>query len=232
MAATKAVDGGYSSLAFILAHVPTFASRMEEYRASFDPLLDEAAASLLYFPTGGGKSEAFYGTLIFAMFLDRLRDKSRGVTAMIRYPLRLLTLQQGQRLLRLVTAAELVRINRQVSGWPFEIGFWVGGNNTPNRYSYVPSIVPREDDADHPDDRQLEEEANFTIPTHNGPPRATGSFVLLSTKCLSALRAEARRDYVGLRVKALQRDGWALSVLMPSARSIARTRCERRYRSC
>src|SRR5262249_8738703 len=56
-------------LAFILAHVPTFASRMEEYRASFDPLLDEAAASLLYFPTGGGKSEAFYGTLTFAVFL-------------------------------------------------------------------------------------------------------------------------------------------------------------------
>lgn len=151
-------------LAFILAHIPTFASRMEEYRASFDPLLDEAAASLLYFPTGGGKSEAFYGTLMFAMFLDRLRGKSRGVTAMIRYPLRLLTLQQGQRLLRLVTAAELVRINRQVPGWPFEIGFWVGGNNTPNRYSYVPSIVPREDDADHPDDRQLEEEANLADP--------------------------------------------------------------------
>jgi hypothetical protein len=151
-------------LAFILAHVPTFASRMEEYRDSFDPLLDEAAASLLYFPTGGGKSEAFYGTLIFAMFLDRLRGKSRGVTAMIRYPLRLLTLQQGQRLLRLVTAAELVRIGRGIGGWPFEIGFWVGGNNTPNRYSYVPSIVPRADDADHPDDRQLEEGAGGADP--------------------------------------------------------------------
>ncbi|MDH6259689.1 helicase-related protein [Bradyrhizobium sp. BR13661] len=151
-------------LAFILAHVPTFASRMEEYRDSFDPLLDEAAASLLYFPTGGGKSEAFYGTLIFAMFLDRLRGKSRGVSAMIRYPLRLLTLQQGQRLLRLVTAAELVRINRGIGGWPFEIGFWVGGNNTPNRYSYVPAIVPRAGDADHPDDQQLEEEANVVDP--------------------------------------------------------------------
>lgn len=149
-------------LAFILAHVPTFASRMEEYRDWFDPLLDEAAASLLYFPTGGGKSEAFYGTLIFSMFLDRLRGKTRGVTAMIRYPLRLLTLQQGQRLLRLVTAAELVRVDRRVGGWPFEIGFWVGGNNTPNRYSYVPAIVPRADDADHSDDRNLEEGADGT----------------------------------------------------------------------
>jgi hypothetical protein len=153
-------------LAFILAHVPTFASRMEEYREWFDPVLDEGAASLLYFPTGGGKSEAFYGTLIFSVFLDRLRGKSRGVTAMIRYPLRLLTLQQGQRLLRLVTAAELVRIESQIGGWPFEIGFWVGGNNTPNRYSYVPAIVPRVDDTDHPDDQQLEEGAN------NGDPDA------------------------------------------------------------
>jgi hypothetical protein len=144
-------------LAFILAHIPTFASRMPEYRECFDSLLDEAAASLLYFPTGGGKSEAFYGTLLFAMFLDRLRGKSRGVTAMVRYPLRLLTLQQGQRLLKLVTAAELVRIDAAVGGWPFEIGFWVGGNNTPNRYSYVPSIIPLASDAAHPNDERLEE---------------------------------------------------------------------------
>ncbi|HEY1745731.1 MAG TPA: DEAD/DEAH box helicase [Xanthobacteraceae bacterium] len=144
-------------LAFILAHVPTFASRMPEYREYYDALLDEASASLLYFPTGGGKSEAFYGALVFAMFLDRLRGKMRGVTAMIRYPLRLLTLQQGQRLLRLITAAELVRIDEAVGGWPFEIGFWVGGNNTPNRYAYVPSEVPLANDPDHTNDERLEE---------------------------------------------------------------------------
>ena len=144
-------------LTFILAHIPTFASRMPEYREYYDPLLDETAASLLYFPTGGGKSEAFYGTLVFAMFLDRLRGKSRGVTAMIRYPLRLLTLQQGQRLLRLITAADLVRIDKAVGGWPLEIGFWVGGNNTPNRYAYVPSVVPLAADPDHPNDERLEE---------------------------------------------------------------------------
>lgn len=144
-------------LAFILAHVPTFASRIEEFQDYYDPLLDEEAASLLYFPTGGGKSEAFYGTLLYAMFLDRLRGKTRGVTAMIRYPLRLLTLQQGQRLLKLIAAAELVRLARAIPGWPFEIGFWVGGNNTPNRYSYVPSIVPLSTNAAHPNDERLEE---------------------------------------------------------------------------
>jgi hypothetical protein len=130
---------------------------MPEYREYYDPLLDEAAASLLYFPTGGGKSEAFYGTLLFAMFLDRLRGKTRGVTAMIRYPLRLLTLQQGQRLLKLITHAELVRAEAEIHGWPFEIGFWVGGNNTPNRYAQVPRIVPLDDDTAHPNDERLEE---------------------------------------------------------------------------
>ncbi len=42
------------------------------------------SASLLYFPTGGGKSEAFFGLLDLQLFLDRLRGKNRGVTALIR----------------------------------------------------------------------------------------------------------------------------------------------------
>ena len=96
-------------LAFILAHVPTLASRMPEFEDRFDAFRDELSASLLYFPTGGGKSEAFFGLLIFNMFLDRLRGKHRGVTALVRYPLRLLTLQQARRLMRVLVQAELVR---------------------------------------------------------------------------------------------------------------------------
>lgn len=144
-------------LAFILAHAPTFVSRMEEFRTYQDVILDEEAASLLYFPTGGGKSEAFYGALLFAMFVDRLRGKDRGITAMIRYPLRLLTLQQGQRLLKLIAHAELVRRDAGVGAWPFEIGFWVGGANTPNRYYKVPADVPLADDAEHVDDTRLDD---------------------------------------------------------------------------
>lgn len=129
-------------IAFILAHVPTLASRMDAFRTYQDLGFDEESASLLYFPTGGGKSEAFYGALLFAMFLDRLRGKDRGVTALIRYPLRLLTLQQGQRLLRLIAHAELVRRDAKTGSWPFEIGFWVGGANTPNRYKQTIGDVP------------------------------------------------------------------------------------------
>jgi hypothetical protein len=129
-------------LAFVLAHIPTVVSRMAEYAKTpwFDPEFDEETATLLYFPTGGGKSEAFFGLLIFNLFFDRLRGKNFGVTALIRYPLRLLTLQQAQRLLVLLMRAELSRRSASVGGQSFEIGFWVGSGNTPNK----------------PDDRRLE----------------------------------------------------------------------------
>jgi hypothetical protein len=129
-------------LAFILAHIPTFASRIEEFSDFFDADRDEMSASLLYFPTGGGKSEAFYGALVFAIFLDRLRGKDRGITAMIRYPLRLLTLQQAQRLLKLIVWSEIVRKERSAGSWPIEIGFWVGASNTPNRFHYMKPDLP------------------------------------------------------------------------------------------
>ncbi len=119
-------------LAFILAHVPTFASRIPEFADSFEASFDEDAGSLLYMATGGGKTEAFFGTLVYALFLDRLRGKQRGVTAMMHYPLRLLTVQQAQRLARLLARAEMVRRSEHLGGNPFEIGFWVGGTNTPN----------------------------------------------------------------------------------------------------
>jgi hypothetical protein len=119
-------------LAFILTHVPTLASRLPGYEDFFDQSFDEGSASLLYMSTGGGKSEAFFGVLIYALFLDRLRGKRRGVTAIIHYPLRLLTLQQARRLMRLLAQAELIRHDDGLGGAPFEIGFWVGSNNTPN----------------------------------------------------------------------------------------------------
>lgn len=140
-------------LAFVLAHIPTIASRMPEFAKTpwFDPHFDEETATLLYFPTGGGKSEAFFGLVVFNMFLDRLRGKGVGVTALIRYPLRLLTLQQAQRLLVLVVRAELIRRSRGIDGHPFEIGFWVGNNNTPN----------------NPDDKRLD-----PVPAHGDPKHA------------------------------------------------------------
>jgi len=128
-------------LAFVLAHVPTFASRIADYEGEFDATFDEDSASLLYMATGGGKTEAFFGILVFALFLDRLRGKHRGVTAMMHYPLRLLTVQQAQRLARLLAKAEMVRRRERVPGSPFEIGFWVGGTNTPNSTEKSPGSI-------------------------------------------------------------------------------------------
>lgn len=146
-------------ITFVLAHIPTIVSRMDEYATSrwFDLEFDEETATLLYFSTGGGKSEAFFGLLIFNLFLDRLRGKSTGVTALIRYPLRLLTLQQAQRLLAILMRAELLRRNASISGQPFEIGFWVGSGNTPNRPD-DPRLdpVPRSDNPTYQSDSHLD----------------------------------------------------------------------------
>lgn len=142
-------------LAFILAHLPTLASRTPEYADRFNAFRDEHSASLLYFATGGGKSEAFFGLLVLNLFFDRLRGKNRGVTALIRYPLRLLTLQQARRLMRILVHAELIRIRNAIGAWPFELGFWVGSGNTPNRAAQGFGGVPAITVAAHPDDRVL-----------------------------------------------------------------------------
>ncbi len=153
-------------MAFVLAHLPTIASHMSEFSKWHDPTFDEEEATLLYFATGGGKSEAFYGILVFGLFLDRLRGKDRGVTALVRYPLRLLTLQQAQRLLRLLIQAELIRKKAGLGVWPFEVGFWVGSANTPNNVSGI-KTVPAVDDAAHPNDDVLK----ATLATSTAPDK-------------------------------------------------------------
>lgn len=124
-------------LAFLVSHLPGVISRLPFWSARTDLFVDsmaedDATASLLYFPTGGGKSEAFFGLLVFQAFVDRIRGKLRGVSAIVRYPLRLLTTQQANRFARIMAMAELERRHIGIGGDPFQIGFWVGGGNTPN----------------------------------------------------------------------------------------------------
>lgn len=97
-----------------------------ELRAELD------CADVLWFPTGGGKSEAFLGLVAVALFFDRRRGKQAGVTSLIRFPLRMLSVQQLDRVLRLTTACEQVRSEADLSGAPFELGYFVGRTNTPN----------------------------------------------------------------------------------------------------
>lgn len=90
--------------------------------------------SLLYFPTGGGKTEAFLGVLVFNLFFDRFRGKNCGVTSILRYPLRLLSVQQVQRLANTLAQAELLRRSDPLicDSGEFSLGYFVGDANTPN----------------------------------------------------------------------------------------------------
>lgn len=99
---------------------------------------------LLYFPTGGGKTEAYLGLIAFTIAYRRLTasdesdyEKDGGVTVFLRYTLRLLTTQQRDRLMRLIVAMEQLREkNQELYGKErITIGFWVGGNVTPNKFS-------------------------------------------------------------------------------------------------
>ena len=93
---------------------------------------------IIYFPTGGGKTEAYLGVLVFHCFFDRLRGKRAGVTAWTRFPLRLLTLQQTQRMVDIIGTADLVRSEHRdprlsgkgIAG--FAVGYFVGKEATPN----------------------------------------------------------------------------------------------------
>jgi hypothetical protein len=92
---------------------------------------------LLFFPTGGGKTEAYLGLAAFTLLLRRRRHpgvSSAGVSVLMRYTLRLLTLDQLGRAATLICALELERRDDPATWgtWPFEIGLWVGKGATPN----------------------------------------------------------------------------------------------------
>ena len=122
---------------------------------------DREIVDLLYFPTGGGKTEAYLGLIAFTVAYRRLTEdandefnKDGGVTVFLRYTLRLLTTQQRDRLLRLVVAMEMTREREQLLAKkqnldisPFgkeriSIGFWVGGQVTPNKFSEYDESLP------------------------------------------------------------------------------------------
>ena len=101
---------------------------------------DRSIADLLWFPTGGGKTEAYLGLTAFALFLRRLRGKEEhhdggGTSVITRYTLRLLTADQFERSAAMICACEKVRKEEPdvQKTAPISIGLWVGGGGTPNK---------------------------------------------------------------------------------------------------
>lgn len=124
-------------LAFVLMSIPSLANPSHQDRLG---AADHSYADLLWFPTGGGKTEAYLGVAAFAMSIRRLQgnlgglDSSRGLSVIMRYTLRLLTLQQFQRASALICAMEVIR-RENPAKWgvhSFTIGLWVGQKSTPN----------------------------------------------------------------------------------------------------
>lgn len=144
-------------LGFILLALPSLA----------DPgASDRAVMDLLWFPTGGGKTEAYLALIAFLAFHRRLSrngnpDSGAGVCAIMRYTLRLLTTQQFVRAAAMILACEKIRRNYRsgpnrkngLGQVPFSIGLWVGGEATPNRYEQA--VVALSGASDLPSPKQL-----------------------------------------------------------------------------
>jgi len=142
-------------LAFILLSLQGIAEERHPDRQTVD---------LLWFPTGGGKTEAYLGLIAFTLFLRRLRsgDQGAGVAAIMRYTLRVLTLQQFQRAATLICVCDAMRqgeemphgIESDLGRIPFSLGLWVGGDATPNQFQDAEKALRNENETSRPD--QLE----------------------------------------------------------------------------
>ena len=145
-------------LGFILLAAASVAEREHPERKIMD---------LLWFPTGGGKTEAYLALIAFLAFYRRFSagegtHEGDGVAAIMRYTLRLLTTQQFSRATAVMLACEAIRrgcipeadcSSHELGNSPFSIGLWVGGDAVPNRVSDAATALSSSSDQATP--RQL-----------------------------------------------------------------------------
>lgn len=136
-------------IAFALLNLPSLTDPFDAERG------EPGLVDLLFFPTGGGKTEAYLGLTAYTFAIRRLqgnrfgRDGSAGLAVLMRYTLRLLTAQQFQRAASLTAACEVRRrqlLNAGDQRWgdtPFRIGLWVGSSVTPNTAGAANQVVTK-----------------------------------------------------------------------------------------
>lgn len=123
-------------LAFLLTTIESAVDADNDYRDTID---------LIWFPTGGGKTEAYLGLIAVVLVWRRLKfpQTGGGTVSFMRYTLRLLTTQQFARASRMICALELIRRHKStdLGKEPFSIGLWVGGESSPNSFEKAKELV-------------------------------------------------------------------------------------------
>ncbi|WP_280265620.1 DISARM system helicase DrmA [Nocardia wallacei] len=152
-------------LAFIIMQLPMLTDPTATKRSGIPANTGVATAQLLFFPTGGGKTEAYLGLAAYAFAIRRRQgvvesdhgplDGGSGVAVLMRYTLRLLTAQQFQRATALVCAAEVER-QKDETTWgsePFRIGLWVGSAVSPKWFADARDQLAKANDSGREDYR-------------------------------------------------------------------------------
>jgi hypothetical protein len=169
-------------MAFILLNLSGLADPSHE---------DRDIADLLWFPTGGGKTEAYLGIIGLAILLRRIRTPdSGGVSVLMRYTLRLLTLQQYQRAAGLICALEKLRQRDLRRSQPISIGLWVGQASTPNTVVDARKILERtrrgtapNEDEDSSDPVQLRQCPWCGTPLDHSAYEIVGRSLMMRVSC-------------------------------------------------
>ena len=162
-------------------------SGISDLVAAHDPSIENKRiqVDLIWFPTGGGKTEAYLGLVVLQLFIDRLFGKKSGVSAIFRFPMRILTLQQIRRIHALISNAEKIRMEHPKikNSEPFRIGYFTGNSTTPN-------VIIKSNYNSHSLNRLVNLEQNYT----------KSMLVIQECKfCGSENKIELKRDIENIR---------------------------------
>lgn len=173
-------------LAFILQCLTSFVDENSNEKELID---------LLYFPTGGGKTEAYLAVSAFLIFWRRINysHSYHGVNIIIRYTLRLLSAQQFERASKMILACEFIRNNHKDLGdKQISIGFWVGAQTIPNSLKDAETKLKKTQE-------KLNKGENFVV-----NPFQLSNCQWCNTKIISKLKQDDKVFQIGHRVGKTQ----------------------------